>query len=161
MSDYPSEEGGSMANSEYRGEQARTIDRSTGSTRRSVLFAPLGMLGLLAVQFLLGIAVNLYVQIPSAGFGMAEMMRNGPLVMVHMMLGMMLAVGAMIAVGVALPYGRGAVSWAVAALGGILVAGLGGLLFLMDGQSNGTSYLMAVGFLIATGSYVAQIVVAS
>ena len=150
-----------MVNSEYRGEQAHIIDGSTGATRRSVLFAPLGMLGLLAVQFLLGIAVNLYIRIPSAGFGMAEMMRSGPLVMVHMMLGMMLAVGAMVAVGVALPYGRRVVICAIAALGGILVAGLGGLLFLLDGQSNGNSYLMAVGFLIATGSYVAQIVVAS
>lgn len=150
-----------MVSSEYRGEQARKMDRSTGPVRRSVLFAPLGMLGLLAVQFLLGIAVNLYVQIPPAGFRMMEMMRSGPLVMVHMMLGMMLAVGAMVAVGVALPYGRRVVSCAVTALGGILVAGLGGLLFLMDGQSNGTSYLMAVGFLIATGSYVGQIVVAS
>ena len=92
---------------------------------------------------------------------MTEVMRNGPLVMVHMMLGMMLVLGAMVAVGVALPYGERAVGCAAAALGGILVAGLGGSLFLLDGQSNRTSYLMAVGFLIATGSYVAQIVAAS
>lgn len=150
-----------MTDSEYRGEQARTSDRSMRSTRRSALMAPLGMLVLLAVQFLLGIAINLYVQISSAAFGMTEMMRNGPLVMVHMMLGMMLVLGAMVAVGVAHPYGRRVVSCAVVALGGILVAGFGGLLFLMDGQSSGTSYLMAVGFLIATGGYVAQIVVAN
>ncbi len=157
----PSEGGGSVTNSEYRDKQARTGERSMGSTRRSALMAPLGMLGLLAVQFLLGIAINLYVQISSAGFGMTEMMRSGPLVMVHMMLGMMLALGAMVAVGVALPYGKRAAGCAAAALGGILVAGLGGLLFLMDGQSNGASYLMAVGFLIAIGGYVAQIVAKS
>ena len=150
-----------MTDSEYRGEQDRTRERSMGSTRRSARFAPLGMLGLLAVQFLLGIAINLYVQISSADFGMTEMMRSGPLVMVHMMLGMMLALGATVAVGVALPYGKRAVGCAAAALGGILVAGIGGLLFLMDGQNNGASYLMAVGFLIAIGGYVAQIVATS
>ena len=100
------------------------MDRSTGPIRRSVLFAPLGMLGLLAVQFLLGIAVNLYVQIPPAGFRMTEMMRSGPLVMLHMMLGMMLAVGAMVAVGVALPYGRRIVSFAVTALGAFSLRGV-------------------------------------
>ena len=150
-----------MADSEFRDKQARSRERSMGSTRGSALTAPLGMLGLLAVQFLLGMAINLYVQISSAGFGMTEMMRSGPLVMVHMMLGMMLALGAMVAVELALPYGKRAVRCAAAALGGVLVAGIGGLLFLMDGQSNGASYLMAVGFLIATGGYVAQIVAAS
>ena len=149
-----------MTDSENRVEQDHIYDQSTKSTRRSALAAPLGMLGLLAVQFLLGMAVNLYVQMPSAGFGMAKMMSSGPLVMVHMMFGMMLAVGAMVAVGVAFPYGRWVVSCAGAALGGVLVSGLGGLLFLMDGHSNGASYLMAVGFLFATGGYVAEIVVA-
>lgn len=99
-----------MANTEDRGEQARIYDRSTTSTRRSAsTAAPLGMLGLLAAQFLLGMAVNLYVQLPSAGSSMAEMMRSGPLVMVHMMLGIGLTAGALAAVAVALPYGR----WAV------------------------------------------------
>ena len=149
-----------MADSEFRDKQARSRERSMGSTRGSALMAPLGMLGLLAVQFLLGIAINLYVQISSAGFGMTEMMRSGPLVMVHMMLGMMLALGAMVAVGVAVPYGKRAVGCAAAALGGVLVAGLGGLLFLMDGQKSGVSFLMALGFLVATGGYVAQIVAA-
>ncbi|MDA8072687.1 MAG: hypothetical protein M0Z82_14065 [Actinomycetota bacterium] len=38
------------------------------------------------------------------------------------------------------------------------VAGLGGLAFLMGGQSSGASYLMAVGFLVAVGGYVAEAV---
>ena len=49
------------------------------------------MLGLLAVQFLLGMALNLYVTIPPFGAGTAATMRTGPLVMAHMMLGMVLA----------------------------------------------------------------------
>ncbi len=132
--------------------------RSPASSRRSGTAAPLGMLGLLGMQFLLGMAVNLYARLPAASGGMAAMMRSGPLVMTHMMLGMLLAAGAALAVVLALPYGRLAVACAATGLGGILVAGLGGLLFLMDGQSNGASYLMAVGFLVAAASYVAEIV---
>lgn len=117
----------------------------------------LGMLGLLAVQFLLGMAVNLYITLPSTGFGMAEMMGNGPLVMVHMMLGIILVVGAALAFATALPCGKWAVVCAAIALGGILVAGIGGLSFLMGGQSNGASFLMAAGFLVAVGGYVADL----
>ena len=133
--------------------------RSPTSARRSAATAaPLGMLGLLAIQFLLGMAVNLYVTLPSAGGAMTEIMGSGPLVMIHMMLGMFLAAGAVLAVAAALPYGRQAVSCAGIALAGILVAGIGGLLFLMDGQSNGASYLMAVGFLVAVVGYGAELV---
>lgn len=114
------------------------------------------MLGMLGLQFLVGMAVNLYVKLPSAGGAMTEMMGSGPLVMFHMMLGMFLAAGAVVAL--ALPYGRHAVGCAAIALAGILVAGLGGLVFLMGGQSNGASYLMAVGFLGAVAGYVAQLV---
>jgi hypothetical protein len=147
-----------MPDHKDRSEQARIHGRSPASTRRPAsTAAPLGMLGLLAIQFLLGMAVNLYVRLPSAGGGMEEMMRTGPLVMTHMMLGMLLAAGALVAFAVAIPYGRWAVSCAAVALGGILVAGLGGLLFLMGGQSNGASYLMATGFLIAVGGYVAEL----
>ena len=116
------------------------------------------MLGLLAVQFLLGMALNLYVTIPPVGAGMAAMMRTGPLVMAHMMLGMVLAGGALLALAMALPWRRRAAGCAAAALAGILVAGLGGLLFLLGGQTSGASYLMAVGFLVAVAGYVAEIV---
>lgn len=119
------------------------------------------MLGLLAVQFLLGMGVNLFVTLPSAGFAMAEMMFSGPLVMVHMILGMLLAVGALFAIVAAFEYGPWAIFCAATSLGGILVAGAGGLTFLMGGQSNGASFLMAVGFLVAVGGYVAELVKAN
>lgn len=131
----------------------------TPAGRSAKIVAPLGMLGLLAVQFLLGMALNLYVTIPSFDSGMTAMMRTGPLLMVHMMLGMVLAGGALLALAMALPQGRQAVGCAATALGGIFVAGLGGVLFLMDGQDNGNSYLMAVGFLVAVGGYIAEIVI--
>lgn len=115
------------------------------------------MLGLLAIQFLLGMGVNLYVTLPSTGFTMAEMMYSGPLVMVHMILGMLLVVVAVFAIVIAREYGQWAIVCAFISLGGILVAGVGGMIFLMGGQSNGASFLMAVGFLVAVGGYVVEL----
>jgi hypothetical protein len=71
---------------------------------------------------------------------MTEMMGNGLLVGIHMMLGMILVAGGVLGVATALPNGRQATACAVVALVGILAAGLGGLAFLMGGQSNGASY---------------------
>jgi hypothetical protein len=145
-----------MAGREADAEEGCRPDRSRG--RLAGVAIPLGLLGLLGVQFLLGMAVNLFVHLSPAGAGMAEMMGNGPLVGLHMMLGMVLAAGGVLGVATALPNGRRATACAVVALGGILVAGIGGLAFLMGGQSNGASYLMAVGFLVAVGGYVAEVV---
>jgi hypothetical protein len=61
----------------------------------SGVVVPLGLLGLLGVQFLLGMAVNLFVQLSSSGTVMTEMMDNGLLVGIHMMLGMILVAGGM------------------------------------------------------------------
>lgn len=137
---------------------AHDVQQPARDGRPANTAASLGMLGLLAVQFLLGMAVNLYITLPSTGFGMAEMMGGGPLVMVHMMLGIILVVGALLAFATALPCGKWAVVCAAIALLGIVVAGIGGLTFLMGGQSNGASLLMAVGFLVAVGGYVAELV---
>ncbi len=147
-----------MAGREADAEEGCRPDRSRG--RLAGVAIPLGLLGLLGVQFLLGMAVNLFVHLSPAGAGMAEMMGNGPLVGLHMMLGMILAAGGVLGVATALPNGRQATACAVVALGGILAAGLGGLAFLMGGQSNGASYLMAVGFLVAVGGYLAEVVTA-
>lgn len=131
---------------------------SIGTRKPANTAASLGMLGLLTVQFLIGMAVNLYVTLPSANSGMAGMMRGGPLVMIHMMLGIILVVGATVAFAIALPYGRWAVTCAAISLVGMLVAGVGGITFLMGSQSNGASFLMAIGFLVAVGGYVADLV---
>ena len=145
-----------MAGRDADGKQSRRPDRSRG--RLADVAVPLVPLGLLGVQFLLGMAVNLFVHLSPAGAGMAEMMGNGPLVGLHMMLGIILAAVGVLGIATALPNGRQATACAVVALGGILAAGLGGLAFLMGGQSNGASYLMAVGFLVAVGGYVAEVV---
>ncbi len=52
-----------------------------------------------------------------------------------------LTVGAPLVVATALPQARAPASCAAAALVGLLVAGLDSLLFLVDGQGNGASYV--------------------
>ena len=131
---------------------------SIGTRKPANTAASLGMLGLLTVQFLIGMAVNLYVTLPSANSGMAGMMRGGPLVMIHMMLGIILILGALVAFVTSLPYGRWAIVCAAISLGGMILAGVGGITFLMGGESNSASFLMAIGFLVAVGGYVADLV---
>jgi hypothetical protein len=120
--------------------------------------APLWMLGLLGAQFLVGMAVNLYVKLPSGG--MTQMMNSGPspLLMVHMMLGMTLGVGALLTLWFARRYGRWPIVCAAVALGGILLAGIDGMVFVAGGHSDVASFLMAAGFLVAAGGYVAELV---
>ena len=96
-------------------------DRSSG--RPAEIAAPLGLLGLIGVQFLPGMAVNPFVPIPSARAGMPEMMGNAPLVGLHMLLDMVLAAGAVLGVATLLPSGRRATACAAIALGGIPVGG--------------------------------------
>ena len=131
-------------------------DQSKGQL--SGIAVPLGLLGFLGVQFLLGMAINLFVQLSPSGAVMTEMMGNGLLVGIHMMLGIILVAGGVLGVATALPNGRQPTACAVVALVGILTAGLGGVAFLMGGQSNDASYLMAIGFLVAVGGYIAEIV---
>ena len=134
-----------------------TSQPPTSARKSAHTAASLGMLGLLGVQFLFGMATNLFVTLPSSGIGMMEMMHGGPLVMIHIMLGIILAIGAVFAVAAAAQYGYWAIVWAVISLGGILVAGIGGLIFLLDGLSNGASFLMAVGFLVTVTGYIADL----
>ena len=63
--------------------------------------AAVAMLAVLSVQFLLGMGVNLTVHVAHARFGFGSMMgvmRGQPLLIVHMMIGMLAAVLALIAV---------------------------------------------------------------
>lgn len=120
--------------------------------------APLWMLGLLGVQFLLGMGVNFYVALPSGG--MTEMMNSGPspLLVVHMMLGMALGAGALLTLWFARQHGRRPIVCAVVALGGVVGAGISGMVFVTGGHSDVASFLMSGGFLVAVAGYVAELV---
>jgi hypothetical protein len=120
---------------------------------------------LLAIQFLLGMYVNLYVNLPPVGRGargggqsmmgrFGTMFSSGPVLMVHMMLGMLLVVLAVVALIVAAGSAdRFAIVWSAAGLAALLVAGYGGISFFMFGHNNVDSYLMAIGFLASFAAY--------
>lgn len=116
----------------------------------------------LSLQFLLGMGVNLTVHVAHAGFSMGSMMSamgGKPLLMVHMMLGMLTAVLALVAAVSAAVSGRttAAVLGAVGLLA-VLVAGYGGIRFLLSG-GNLASFTMAAGFLVAYAAYFIELIV--
>ena len=63
-----------MAGREADAEEGCRPDRSRG--RLAGVAIPLGLLGLLGVQFLLGMAVNLFVHLPPAVARIAEWVGN-------------------------------------------------------------------------------------
>ena len=127
-----------------------------GTTRHPILVALVSVeLGLLALQYVLGMFVNLYVTLPSPILGMYGMMRLMFLpgmgaVMAHMLTGMVLGALAL------LTFAASALSrntLLLATTGGtfaaVLGAGISGMEFLFSGQNNAFSYGMSVGFLLA------------
>ncbi len=123
--------------------------------------AAVAMLAVLSAQFLLGMGVNLTVHVAHARLGVGSMMgdmRGQPLLMIHMLLGMLTAVLALIAVVGAAASARAAVTLpAAVGLVAVLVAGYGGIRFLLTG-SNGASFTMAAGFVVAYAAYFVELV---
>lgn len=131
-------------------------------TSRALRASAASMVGLLLVQFALGMYVNLFVQIPpfSPAGGMSGAMGNmmsimSPLVMLHFMLGLGLVAAGAVTVAVAATAGQGkkALTWAVAGLLFVLIAGYFGLRFLFFGQHNADSFLMAMAWLGALSAF--------
>src|SRR5947207_462668 len=123
--------------------------------------------GALAVQFLLGMYANLYVHTsPVQGAGgsggmmgggmmraMSQAMSGSSALMLHMMLGWLLAILPLLSIASTLvARDRRATVLAAAGLGGILLAGYGGLQFMVTGH-DGYSFLMATGFIVAVGAF--------
>ena len=77
------------------------------------------------------------------------------------MMGILIGVGSMVTLVLALSRGRKVVVLAALGAAGTFIAGVGGLRFLMAGQANGSSYLMATGFLVVVVGYVGELIVAS
>ena len=127
---------------------------------RSFLGAPLFPLGLfelslLVFQFVIGMYLNLFVNIPAA-ISFSRMMSLSVsydgfgFVMFHMMLGMLIA---FVSLGMlVMSFFNGHSLTTVISLAlflSILLAGINGLLFLFGGQNNINSYLMSIGFILS------------
>ena len=84
---------------------------------------------------------------------------NFPLFMTHMMLGVLLALVACVIALLSLTNKEPRFKFmAWVAFLAVLVAGYGGLSFLMGGQNNGNSFMMAIGWLVAFGVYMLAVV---
>ena len=127
---------------------------------RALRGAAASMVGVLFLQFALGIYINLFVSIPRplalggmmAGMG-AMMAMMTPVVMVHMLVGFMLLAGAVATIPLTARFGRRTSVLAALGLAFILVAGYGGVRFLLYGQHGADSFLMAMAWLGAVGTY--------
>lgn len=142
--------------------QATSPDRASTSPLRAIVMA---LLSLLAIQFVLGIYANLDVSFPAHGVG-APMMGGMHTVMdhiglaSHMMLGFLLVALGIAAVVLAVRIGsRGAIWLATVGLAALVGAGIAGMIFVMGGQANAASYVMAIGFLVAFSCYFAELTV--
>lgn len=113
----------------------------------------------LAIQYLLGMYVNLFVALPTSWSRstMMGMMGGGGsgVLMVHMMNGYLLGLLGVIGLLLAAMSRRvDLVSWSTLGLMGIAFAGLSGLAFMFTGFTvNAWSFLMAAGSLLSFGSY--------
>ncbi len=111
------------------------------------------MIIILAFQFLVGIYVNLYVNISPMVFpsGMMMMFSMGmPALMLHMLIGIILGV---LSIGIlffaTLSDNKKVVVYLSAiALVFVVLAGLNGLEFVFNGQNNINSFFMATSFII-------------
>lgn len=140
------------------------LHKSTPLTSPVRMMAVMMIIALL-IQFLLGMYTNLFIALPrvtvqgsvASMFGMGRMMSVGfsdPVFMVHMIVGMLLALGAIATVVVAVSIKQTPfIIITVIGLISVLIAGYGGLTFFMNGQHNSASYTMAIGWLAALTTY--------
>lgn len=132
-----------MTNLDTKAEAAPALQaRRLSGLRR----ASLGALVMLVVQFGLGIGVNLYVTLPANGSG-GDAFSNGPLLALHVVVGLLLIVAAIgLLVRAIIARHRAVIAAAAVGLLAIATAATQGFSFVSDG-SDAASLAMA----LATG----------
>jgi hypothetical protein len=113
-----------------------------------------GAIHTLLILFVLGMAANIYIEIPAEGNAWAWVFGNSIVLAAHAILGTLLLIVALASLGLAIANHNK--SWIAASLAGFVFTGLAafsGADFLSAGQTNLSSMLMALGFLGALVSY--------
>jgi hypothetical protein len=143
-----------------------TPDNQTTTNRRLRLASAVTLIALLA-QFLLGMAVNLFVQIPKnhpgarppeyfsgAAQSVAWAVSSGPLwLLLHASFGLLLVLGAAAVLALAIASRKTArIVAAAVGLTGVLAAGFNGASFL-NYDEDFSSMLMSAGFAVAVAAY--------
>ena len=116
-----------------------------------VVWGTLGLplLGMLAIELLLGMALNLFTALPTGS--PASIVLSSPLLLLHMVLGVLLVgITSRAVVLSARIHERAALSASALGLVSVLVALLAGLSFTFGDPSNAASFGMAAGF---TGAF--------
>lgn len=115
-----------------------------------------GLLIGLAVQYVLGMAINLYVSFPAHNSPHAQWVftLHNLLILLHLIIGTLLVIGSIAMIIRAMKLGSS--SWKLPASLGLIslvIAWVAGDTFITT-QSSVLSYVMSLGFLAAIGSYV-------
>ncbi|PWI57480.1 hypothetical protein [Sulfoacidibacillus thermotolerans] len=131
--------------------------RSLTLLRKSIVF----VLYVLAAQFIFGMIVNLYVQFPGStpgGNAMTWVMQHSPVTMAHIFIGTLIVFLSMIVMFLTISsQGKSAILLSVLGFFFILFSWGSGMAFLTNGQQNITSFLMALGFILAIVVYGMQL----
>lgn len=104
------------------------------------------MLGMLAIEFILGMALNLFLALPSEG-GIVAILESSPVLVLHLLLGVGLVGIAARATALSFrsPLRAQRAAGPFALLSG-LVAFLAGISFAFGGQAPSASFVMSLGF---------------
>ena len=129
----------------------------SSNLRSQFRLAIAAILLLLPLQFVAGMLANLYVPIPEplpTGEGWSWSFAHSTVIPVHMLIGTLLLVLSLVAIELGLwASSRRAVTTAIAGFVCVGVAYLSGMWFLTYGQSDFSSFLMALGFMGACVAY--------
>jgi heme A synthase len=116
-----------------------------------------GILALIGIQFFLGMWLNLFGNFPTSSGGLASAITftADPILIAHIVLAVVLTLGALALVARAWSDPMRSLRWfVVAGLLGLIFAAVTGSGFVYTGYSNGIdSFLMAVGFAVALTAY--------
>jgi cytochrome bd-type quinol oxidase subunit 1 len=127
------------------------------ATRGGMTLASLskGMFLLLAIEFVLGVALGLFVNLPS-GSGVVSILTSYPLLDLHILIALFIIGISFRAMALSLREpNRVALSASALALISAVVATIAGWLFAFDGQDAHASFVMALGFLgVLLGAFV-------
>lgn len=120
----------------------------------SRLSMSLGILSmLLGIQFLLGMYINLYVSLPTGTNSFAGYITENGVVAAHIFLAFLIVIMDFFAFFMAIHarIGDRYILSVLLSLISIVIAGVSGMLFMMGGQNNAYSFIMALFFLLAYG----------
>lgn len=148
--------------------QTRSSETKTKSPQSRLCMLTVVILVLLAAQFLVGMLVNLFVQVPAvhpganapeyfSGVvqGVAWALLHAPLwLQVHSILGLLLFIASLVLIGLAIAVRlRAWIIISVIGLFGIMAGGFNGASFMNYGHDF-SSLLMSIGFLLAAIPYI-------